>query len=96
MKAHLLIFDGDSVTLKKVIKIVDDLPEVENGHVIFGNTMCLVSESGAKALAGKFNALPPAVRYLIAEVQPEKKGGRMQKTVLTLMNSPEPVEREPA
>lgn len=96
MKAHLLVFDTESVTLKHVIKVIDELSEIENWHVVFENTICVVSESGAKALAEHLNDRLPDVRYLISEVQAEKKGGRMQRSILALLNSPGPVEREPA
>ena len=96
MKAHLLIFDNEDLTLKEMIKIVDEMSEITNWHVVFNNTICIASEAGARSLASKFNAILPSIRYLISEIQPEKKGGRMNKSVLTLMNAPGPVQRERA
>ena len=96
MKAHLLVFDQVRITLKEMIKIVDDMPEIENWHVVFDNTICIASEVGAKKLAGKFNAMLPELRYLVSEITPESKGGRMNKTVLDLLNAPGPVEAEHA
>ncbi len=96
MKAHLLIFDAESVALNRVIKVIDRMSEIDDWHVVFGNTICVVSQFGAKTLAGRLNALIPDVRYLISEVEAEKKGGRMQRSILTLLNSPGPAERESA
>ena len=96
MKAHILIFDNDVIDLRKMIKIVDAMSEITNWHVAFDNTICIASEANAKALAGKFNEKLPDIRYLISEVQPERKGGRMNKSILTLLNAPGPVQREPA
>ena len=96
MKAHLLVFDSDNVALRSMIMLVDKMSEIKNWHVVFHNTICLVSELDAKVLSGKFNVILPGVRYLISEVQPEKKGGRMQESILELLNFPGPVEREPA
>jgi hypothetical protein len=94
MKAHLLVFDGDRIALKQVISIVDHMPEIENWHVVFSNTICIASSIEAKRLASRFNDLLPDIRYLISEVQPEKKGGRMNSTIFELMNAPSPAERE--
>ena len=96
MKAHLLVFDGDRTNLKKVIKIVDKMPEIVNWHVVFDNTLCLASSMEAKRLASRLNDSLPDIRYLISEIEPDKKGGRMNSTVFELMNSPSPAEREPA
>ncbi len=96
MKAHLLVFDGDRINLDKVIKIIDRMPEIENWHVVFDNTLCVASLVEAKRLASRLNDSLPGIRYLISEVQPEKKGGRMNSTIFELMNAPHPVEREPA
>ena len=96
MKAHLLVFDGDRIDLKKVIKVVDEMPDIENWHVVFDNTLCVASSVEAKRLASRLNDSFPAVRYLISEIQPEKKGGRMNSTSFELMNAPSPAEREPA
>ena len=96
MKAHLLVFDGDRIDLKKVIKIVDAMPEIENWHVVFDNTLCVASSVEAKRLASRLNDSLPDIRYLISEVQPEKKGGRMNSTIFELLNAPHSVEREPA
>ena len=96
MKAHLLIFDPDRTNLKQMVKIVDGMPEIENWHVVFENTICVASELGAKGLASKINVILPDIRYLISEVRPEDKGGRMNRTILNLINSPGPVEPEHA
>lgn len=96
MKAHLLIFDNEQISLTEMIKIVDDMSEILNWHVVFDNAMCIASEASAKSLAGTLDVRLPHIRYLISEVQPEKKGGRMNRSILTLLNAPGPVQREPA
>ena len=96
MKAHLLIFDESQVTRKEIIKVIDQMPEVVNWHAFFGNTMCLVSAIEAKALATTINRLLPDLRYLITEVEPDHKGGRMPRSVLDLLDSPRPADVEAA
>ncbi len=96
MRAYLLIFDGEQISRKEMIKIIDGMPDVVNWHAFFGNTMCLASSSGARTLARKLNGQLPNLRYLITEVEPDQKGGRMPKSVLTFLNSPTRVEVEPA
>ena len=95
MKAHLLIFDSDSIALKRKIQVVDNVSETINWHVVFDNTICVASRSGAKALASQVNVILPDIRYLISEVQAEK-GGRMKRSILTVMNAPSPARRGPA
>ncbi len=96
MKAYLLVFDESQITRKEVIKVVDKMPEIVNWHAFFGNTMCLVSSLAAKALATRFNRMMPDLRYLITEVEPDQKGGRMPRSVLDLLNSPHPADVEAA
>ncbi len=96
MKAYLLVFDEGQITRKEMIKIVDRMPEVVNWHAFFGSTMCLASSLDARALASKLNRLMPDLRYLVTEVEPDQKGGRMPKSVLSFLNSPHPAEVEPA
>ena len=96
MKAYLLIFDESQITRKEMIKVIDKMPEVVNWHAFFGSTICLVSPIEAKALATRINRLMPDQRYLITEVEPDQKGGRMPRSVLDLLNSPRPADVEAA
>ncbi len=96
MKAYLLVFDESQINRKEAIKIIDKMPDVANWHAFFGNTMCLVSSLSAKSLATKLNRLAPDLRYLISEVEPDQKGGRMPRSVLDFLNSPHPAGVEAA
>ena len=58
--------------------------------------MCLASELDAKALAKKLNKALPQMRYIVAEVEPDQKGGRMPASVFSFLNTPTPVETESA
>lgn len=96
MKAHLLIFDNENISLKRMIEIVDAMPTIANWHVIFANTICIASEASAKELAGVFSPMLPGIRYLISEVRAQDKGGRMNMSILALLNAPAAAEPEPA
>lgn len=94
MKAYLLVFDKDQVSHKDMLRIVDRMPSVTNWHALFDNTICLASDETAKELARRLNSLLPGARYVITAVEPEQKGGRMPRSVLSFLNEPHPVQVE--
>ena len=94
MRAYLLVFDDSDISRKEVIWAVDRMVEIKNWHAFFGNALCIASEESAKALATRINRALPQLRYLIAAVEPDQKGGRMPKSVLGFLNEPRPVETE--
>ena len=96
MKAYLLVFETIDVDRETVKRTVDCMPEVKNWHLFFGNTMCLASESSAKALARSLNRAFPTMRYIITEVEPDQKGGRMPASVFSFLNVPTSVATESA
>ena len=95
MKAYLLVFETIDVDRETVKRTIDRMPEIKNWHLFFGNTMCLASESNAKALAKKINRVLPTMRYIITEVEPDQKGGRMPASVFSFLSLPTPAEVEP-
>ncbi len=96
MRAYLLVFDEGQITRKEMIKIIDRMPEVANWHAFFGSTICLASSLEARVLASGLNRLLPDLRYIVTEVEPDQKGGRMPSSVLKFLNSPHSAEAEPA
>ena len=94
MKAYLLVFDRDQISHKEMLRTVDRMPSVKNWHALFGNTICLASDESAKGLARHLNSLLPDASYVITAVEPEQKGGRMPRSVLSFLNEPHSVHAE--
>jgi hypothetical protein len=94
MKAYLLVFEASEVDRKVVKAVIDTLPEIQNWHAFFGNTMCLAADIGAKRLARRINEALPQLTYILTEVQPDHKGGRIPRSVLSFLNEPQPVQAE--
>ncbi len=96
MKAYLLVFEATDMRRQDVRDVVDRMPDIANWHAFFGNTMCLASELDAKTLASRLNGALPGLPYIVTEVEPEHKGGRIPASVYRFLNAPGPVQVEAA
>ncbi len=94
MKAYLLVFDSEQISRREVIAAIDRMPTIENRYAFFGNTLCVGSREGAKTPARRINRDMPRLRYVIAAVEPDQKGGRIPRSVLAFPNEPRAVEAE--
>ena len=96
MKAYLPVFDDGQITRKEMIKIIDRMPEVVDWHAVFGSSTCHASSLEGRVLASRLNRLLPDLRYIVTEVEPEQKGGRMPSSALQSLNAPHSAELEAA
>ena len=94
MKAYLLVFNPIDARREDVRDAIDSIPDVINWHAFFGNTMCLASELDAKGLASRINTSLPGLTYILTEVEPEHKGGRIPESVYRFLHAPGPVRVE--
>lgn len=96
MNAHLLVFDSSQIRRSVVTKIIDRLPEIKNWYAFLDNTICIVTDDDAGMLSDLLHKKLPEIRFIVTEIEPQKKGGWLPKSVWKFMNHPVPSESSDA
>jgi hypothetical protein len=81
MSAFLMVFDKSQVERDAITKKIDKIPTVRDWYAFLSNTICLISDKDARALSKVFRGTFPDVRFIIVEIDPEKRGGWLPKSV---------------
>jgi hypothetical protein len=92
MEAFLFVFDNSKISRELVIKRLDKIRAIQNWYAFFDNTFCLASNKDARTLSQLVRDALPEVRFVIVEVDPQKKGGWLPKSVWTFLSHPEPAD----
>ncbi len=96
MSAFLLVFDSTQVARSKITKTIDKLLPVNDWYAFLNNTICLISEADAPALSKQMRVAYPELRFIIVEIDQQKKGGWLPKTVWEFIRSSGKVESSAA
>jgi hypothetical protein len=90
MKAFLLVFDSSRISRDQVSRLLDKISQVRHWYSFFDNTFCLASEQSAKWLAARLrDEVIPEIRFLIVEIEADKKGGWLPREIWDFLNQPE-------
>ena len=81
MSAFLVVFDGSQIKRDTVTKKIDKLPSIRDWYAFLSNTICLISDEGAPILSKQFRTAFPDLRFIIVEIEAEKRGGWLPKSV---------------
>jgi hypothetical protein len=92
MKAYLFVFDNAQIAREIVIKRLDKMSKVLNWYAFFENTLCLASYDDAKTISRMVREAFPDLRFIITEVDPEKRGGRLPRSVWSFLDEPQPAD----
>ncbi len=90
MNAFLFVFNNSEITRKIVTGRLDKMPNIANWYAFFENALCLASEDDAKSISQQIRMDFPDLHFIVAEVDPKKKGGWLPKSIWTFLNRPQP------
>jgi len=89
MKAFLLVYDSSKISRDLVARRLNKIPEITEWYGLFDNTFCMASDKDARWLAECCREqVIPDVRFMITEVEREKKGGWLPKIIWRFLNHP--------
>ena len=96
MNAYLLVFDDSQVAREVITKKLDKIPAIQNWFAFLNNTVSLVSIKDASSISDLVRDAFPELRFIVVEIDREKKGGFLPKSVWRFINKPSPAESSAA
>jgi hypothetical protein len=91
---YLFVIDRTQRELGDALKLIDQLPEVENWQIILPDAAALVSRLTTQQLNQKLRAIFPNQKYIVTLLERGKKAGWLAKTSWNFMNEPTSVFEE--
>lgn len=96
MNAYLLVFDDSQIVREVITKKLDKMPEIQNWMAFLSNTVSIISSEDAHSVSDLVRDAFPELRFIVVEIDREKKGGYLPKSVWKFINRPSPAESSAA
>lgn len=96
MNAYLLVFDDSQIAREVITRKLDMIPAIQNWFAFLSNTVSLVSIKDARSISDLVREAFPELRFIVVEIDRDKKGGYLPKSVWEFINRPSPAESSAA
>ncbi len=88
MKAYILSFNPNTLTVQELLKYLDEKTEILNWYLLFPGTVMVASNQNQTILANMISFRFPVHQFLITEANMFNTNGRLLSAAWSFINTP--------